>query len=138
MRITTEMIMAKKPCADYTTERVHELIGDGKSLLEILAGDIPVEDRIWVIAQFLSDLENRKFAIWCARRVNRNNIPEITAYIDAIEAYYITGSGTEDQMRAAYWAADRAADSAADWAADGAAERNAQIEYLRDAIGKGE
>jgi GGDEF domain-containing protein len=130
MRITTEMIMAKKPCADYTTERVHGLIGDGKSLLEILAGDIPAEDRIWVIAQFLSDLENRKFAIWCARRVNRNNIPEITAYIDAIEAYYITGSGTEDQMRAA--------DRAAYRAADGAAERKAQIEYLRDAIGKGE
>ena len=51
-------------------------------------------------------------------------MPEIGAYIDAIEAYYF-GDGTVEEMSAAYWAADRAADRVACSAAYRAADRAA-------------
>lgn len=128
--ITAEMIMAKNPCHNYSESRIKKLIGNGKTLLEILRSKIPVKDRIWVITRFLPDNENRKFAIWCARQANKNNISKIAAYIDAIEAYYVTGTGTKKQMIAA----DCATNCKAYWAADCAAERKTQIKYLRGIV----
>ena len=120
--------------------------------------NMPAKDRIWTVVQILSDVENRKFALWCARRANRNNVKEITKYIDAVEEFYIFGTMTKtefDECReahsATYWAADyaayRSADDAADnpayraayyaayWAAKySASDWTAQIEYLKTAI----
>jgi len=75
----------------------------------------------------LTETNQRRFAIWCARRC-KTEIPEINAYIDAIEGYYITGGITKEQLRAADSAAYRAADLAANRAADRAADRAAHWE----------
>ena len=120
MNITTKMIMAKKPCSEYTKEIVSGLIGKGKTLLEILSLKIPDDDIIWCVTKFLPDIENRKFAIWCARQC-KTDIPEIKLYIDAIENYYIKKTISKEELDAADWAAYRAADWAADWAAYGVA-----------------
>ena len=128
MNITTKMIMAKKPCSEYTKEIVSGLIGKGKTLLEILSLKIPDDDIIWCVTKFLPDIENRKFAIWCARQC-KTDIPEIKLYIDAIENYYIKKTISKEELDAADWAtyraAYRAASRAADWAASRAAYRAA-------------
>lgn len=160
MKITTEMMMEKKPCPEYPREKVSAILGDGKTLAEILElKKVPAKDRVWAVIQFLPNIENRKFAIWCARRANRNNIPKITRYIDTAEAFYVFGTLTRAEMDAyrvaynaayneavdtaateweaynsAYWAADRAADLAADLAAYWAADCAAQIEYLKEVV----
>ena len=127
MKITAKMMFEKEPCAGYTLEKLQELAGEGLSLLQILSLNIPDEDRVWAVTRFLPDIENRKFAIWCARQCN--NIPEITASIDTIERYYILNTGTKDEMIAAYSAAYSSADRAAYSSAYSAA-RKKQIEYL--------
>ena len=159
-------MMEKKPCPEYTEEKIAAILGDGKTLTEILElKEVPAKDRIWAVVQFLPKIDNRKFAIWCARRANRNNIPKITRYIDAVEAFYVFGTITKKELNAhraaynaaesaadwgaycaaynytaAYWAADIAADWAAYnvayWAADIAADWAAQIEHLKTVINK--
>ena len=156
MEITTKMIMGKNPCVDWPEEKVLKTIGKGKTLLELANLKISISDRIWVITRFLTDNQNRKFAIWCARSC-KSKIPEINNYIDIIEKYY-EGLATIEELRsaarAAYRAADRATDWAAsraasraadcaayrgaDWAADMAAMRKKQIEKLKDIIKEGE
>jgi len=64
----------------------------------------------------LTELNQRRFAIWCARRC-KTEITEITAYIDAIEGYYIKGNVDKEQLRTADRAAYRASYMAADRAA---------------------
>jgi 3-keto-L-gulonate-6-phosphate decarboxylase len=127
MEITTKMIMGKNPCVDWPEEKVLKTIGKGKTLLELANLKISISDRIWVITRFLTDNQNRKFAIWCARSC-KSKIPEINNYIDIIEKYY-EGLATIEELRsaarAAYRAADRATDRATDWAADWAAYRAA-------------
>jgi hypothetical protein len=93
-------------------------------------------DKVWLATRFMTELQNRTFAIWCARSC-KTKIKEITEYIDAIENYYIKKTITEEQLsaadraaysaayRTAYRAADRAADRAAYSAADSAADRAA-------------
>ena len=128
MKITVEMVMAKKTCPYYTLERLSKLAGDGLTLLEILNLDIPEKDRIWAVTRFLPDIENRKFAIWCAKSC-KSEIPEIIAYIYAIERFYMLKTGTEEKMISASWAAYsasyQAADSASYQAADSAAYKAA-------------
>jgi len=101
----------------------------------------------------LTETNQRRFAIWCARRC-KTEIPEIADYLDAIEGHYITGNVDRDQLRAAnsaaywaaysaaHWAAYRAAGRAAYWAAYRAAdrdkERKAQRRKIRDMIKKQE
>ena len=120
MIITTEMIMEKKPCKEYTQERVQKLVGEGKTLLELTELDIPVLDRVWVIAMFLDDKTNRKFAIWCARQC-KISIRAITDYIDITEKYY-DGKATKEELKAArsaaYYAAYSTVYSAADYTAN--------------------
>ena len=148
-RITVEMIMDKKPCEDWTEERVRGYIGKGKTLEQILKlKDVSPDDKIWCVTRFLSDKTNRKFAIWCAEQC-KTDVQEIKDFIKVIKRYY-AGKATAEELkaanRAAYWAADWAADwaaygaayratnwaayRAADWAADGAAERQKQIKKL--------
>lgn len=70
------------------------------------------EDRVWEVIQSLSELKARKFAIWCARQANRDNVPEVTKFLDAVEAFHIFGTTTKKELdahRAEYCAAYKAA-----------------------------
>ena len=140
-KITVKMIMDKKPCEDWTEERIRGYIGKGKTIKEILnLKDVYADSRIWCVTRFLSDKTNRKFAIWCAEQC-KTDVQEIKDYIKVIKRYY-AGKATDEELmaaeraaygaaeRAAYWAAYWAADGAADGAAYWAAERQKQIKKL--------
>ena len=76
------------------------------------------EDRVLEIIESLSDVNNRKFAVWCARRANRDNIPAVAKYLDAAEAFYIFGTITEKELnesRAEYCAGWEAAAISPNW-----------------------
>ena len=97
-------------------------------LAAILGMDIPAKDRIWEAVKVLPNIENRKFAIWCARQANRDNIPAVTKFLDAVEEFYIFGTLTKKEMdasRAEYCAAyGAAADDPEEWAANCPAYRS--------------
>ena len=139
MKISVAMIREKKPCYNPV------LIGGITEATEMTLIEwlkyykdkkLTNADKVWLATRFMSDLQNRTFAIWCARSC-KTEVKEIGLYIDAIENYYIKKTGTKEQMEAAdsaaysaadwaaYNAADRAADSAADRAAYSAADRAA-------------
>ena len=127
-KITVEMIMDKKPCVDWTEERVRGYIGKGKTIKEILnLKDVYADSRIWCVTRFLSDKTNRKFAIWCAEQC-KTDFQEIKDYIKVIKRYY-AGKATDEELMAAdgaaYRAAERAADGAVYWTAERAAYRAA-------------
>jgi len=69
--ITTEVIMTHNPCDDYPESRISELIGKGKTPLEILDLPIPSQDRIWVLTreEILSDQILHEFALLCEESV---------------------------------------------------------------------
>ena len=84
--------------------------------------DISAQDRIWEAVKVLPEVENRKFAIWCARHANLNNIPAIKKYLDAVEAFYVFGTMKKKDLDvcraeycAAYWAA---VDTPEEWVAE--------------------
>ena len=117
-KITVKMIMDKKPCVDWTEEKVRKYIGKGKTLKEILEiKEVSEEDRIWCVTRFLPDKTNRAFAIWCAQQC-RTDVQEIKDYIKVIKRYY-AGKATDEELmaaeRAAYGAAEGADDRAEDW-----------------------
>lgn len=127
-KITVEMIMDKKPCVDWTEEKVRGYIGKGKTIKEILnLKDVYADSRIWCVTRFLSDKTNRKFAIWCAEQC-KTDAQEIKDYIKVIKRYY-AGKATDEELMAAdgaaYRAAERAADGAVYWTAERAAYRAA-------------
>jgi len=102
MKITTKMLMAKisaqEPCEEYTEEKIRGLLGDGKTLKEILdMKNVPEKDRIWAVTQFLDDKTNRRIDIWCARQF-KTQVKEITDFIDVIEKYY-NWKATIDKMK---------------------------------------
>ena len=69
MKVTVSDIMSKKPCEEWTEEKIRKYIGEGKTLRQILKiKEIQEGDRIWCITKFLDDKTNREFAIWCARQ----------------------------------------------------------------------
>jgi len=70
-KITTEFIMSHGPCPDYPRSRIAQLIGSGKTPLQILELDIPAKDRVWVMTRegILTHSELVQFAINCAERV---------------------------------------------------------------------
>lgn len=121
MKITTEMILSKNPCSEWTEKRIASFIGKGKTLLQIakLKG-IPIEDIVWCVTKFLPDKLNRKFAFWCAEQC-KPTLPEITNYIKIAKKFY-AGKATQEELAAASSAAYSAADWAADWAAYSAAD----------------
>jgi hypothetical protein len=143
--ITVEMIMEKKPCPDWTEERVRQYIGKGKTLKEILQiKGVDPADKIWCAANFLPDETNKKFIIWCVEQCKTDD-KKLNEYIKTVKRFY-TGQATSEELRITYgatvWADDWtdvweiggeaywAADWVSDWADDSAAERNKQIEKL--------
>jgi len=124
MKITVEMILAKKPCS-YDEKKLRKLLGDGKTPLQAMnLKNVPDSDKIWAATRFLPDEVNREFAIWCARQC-KTDIKEITRYIDVTEKYY-KGKATKEELRAA--------GRAADWAAGRAAMRKRQVAKLKKLI----
>ena len=156
-KVTAKMIIQKEPCEGWTEERIRKYIGDGMTVLEILdlrkIKNVSISGRLWCVVQFLSNIANRKFAIWCERQYE-TNIPEIKEYIDIVEKYYVFKTITKREMQAmsstaygvAYSAAYSTAKSAAYWAACRAAGRAAnraacwkkQAKKLKELIREGE
>lgn len=76
------------------------------------------KDKVLEIIETLSDIENRKFAIWCARRANRENVPAVAKYLDAAEGHYISGTVTKEELaasRAEYCAGWEASANSEKW-----------------------
>lgn len=69
MNITVDQIMSWRPCSSYPRERVECLIGEGKTLQEFAALDIPTADRVWGFIQLMDERQRRLFAVACARDV---------------------------------------------------------------------
>lgn len=67
MIITTEAILSKLPCSEWTEERIRKQIGSGKTLLQILDITTHHWDRLWCITKFLDNDTNKKFGIWCIK-----------------------------------------------------------------------
>ena len=119
--ITVADIMKHSPCYDPLT--IPGVTKKTKlTLLQCMKfKGVKDVDKVWLATRFMTDLQNRTFAIWCARSC-KTKVKEVGLYIDAIGNYYIKKTITIEQLSAAGSAADRAADSAADWAADRAAD----------------
>jgi hypothetical protein len=161
MKITIEMIISKKPGAEYSAKRVTELWDGNESLtlMQISELDIPVADRIWAITRFLDDRSNRLFAADCAQRLidsmdddcvkTKSNalqsrtrdcangvigIDELQKYAAAHRdaAWNAAWAAAEAATLATEWAAEWAAATAATWDAERAAARAWQIAKLRE------
>ena len=121
MKITAEMILEKTPCYEWVDRLKNEFAGQEKTLIEILQmDDIPPEGRLWVATQFLSERQNRLFAVWCAREaltLVKNPDPRSVAACDIAERF-ARGEATAEELAAAALAA--AAAHAAAFAADAA------------------
>jgi len=85
-------------------------------------------DKVWLFAKIGTNLQRRKFAIWCARQCE-TEVKKIKEFTDTAEKYYIYKTVTKEELdkacNAAYRAAGGAAYSAAYWAADRIADRAA-------------
>jgi hypothetical protein len=163
--ITEADILLHNPCPGWTEERIKDKIGTGKTLLQIARmWSVSEIYRIWCVTRFLTDKQNRIFAIWCARQC-QTDIHEITEYIDVIEKYY-DDNATQEELNiarriventidwriesaqdweasnAAGWASYRgaekaayiAANRAAYWAADRARMRKKQLRKMKEII----
>jgi predicted kinase len=142
--LTINDIMDLKPC--YSRAKVESVFNGRESLTlaEILAADIPPEDRIWVLIQpgVMTPEQVKAFCDRTADRAVRNHC--LNSGIKAVEEWAAKWLNGEDRTAeaamaansaaraaeaamaadsatnwAAYWAA-RAAYSAADWAAEAA------------------
>lgn len=119
--ITADQIMEHDPCpTNYPRSRIEELIGEGKTALEILDLDIPAVDRIWVLTckGLLSEHIQRLFAAACAegallreRDLGREPDPRSWGAIRAVKLY------AEGNCSLADLVAARDAASAAAWGA---------------------
>jgi len=144
-KITVEEIMKWKPCSYYSEEKVKDLIGKGKTPLEILDLEIPKSDKFWLLLRqdYIPIKHLHLLACDFAQEVAYLN-PDIRvqAAIDA-KRLWIDGKITDEELkkardaayaaRAAAYAARAAeaaraaayaarADAAAAWAADAAAD----------------
>ena len=106
-----------KPCYPATEHLPEGWTGTLVDMLRVES--CPLEDRIWVVTQFLDNKTNRLFAVWCAREalklVDNPDIRSIAA-CDVAERY-AHGNATNEELRIAYDAASAAwdADYAAAW-----------------------
>lgn len=121
-KISVSNIRKKSPCYDPTeikgvTDETSMTLLKWMDVKGYKHGDM---DKVWLFSKFADELDCRTFAIWCARRC-KTDVPEIKAYIDSIEGYYLLKTHIKEQMSAAGNAADSAvygaSYKAADWAA---------------------
>ena len=130
MIITTEQIMAWSPCGRYNESIVSDLIGDGKTPIEITELMIPAEDRLWVLLRqdIIPEIQLHSLACDFAQAVSHlNQDPRVQAAIDA-KRKWIAGKISDKELEAAReatWEAAMAAARAAAWAAAMAAAESA-------------
>ena len=136
-KITVEQVLALKPCEEYTPERLHDLMAEGLTPLEICDLDsVPVLDRMWVLLRLgvIDDHNLRLLACKWAERV----LPIFEkAYPDddrprntiAVSRRFANGDASKEELAAAKndaWdATSAAAARAAAWTAAMAATRAA-------------
>ena len=73
--ITVDEIMACCPCADYPRERVAELCGSGVTAAQVLAADIPNEDKHWLLTNVLARRDRVALIAWvwrCLAAIDRD------------------------------------------------------------------
>jgi len=122
-QITVKMVMAWNPCDRYTEDVVRGLFGKRKYLTvrDVLALDIPVDDRFWVVLreELLSAKIMRLFACDCAERAlererTAGREPDKRSWDAVVVARrYANGKATIaelDAARAAAWAAAKDAE----------------------------
>ena len=134
-KITVREIMKLKPCSDYPEEKVKDLIGNGKTPLEILDLPISKNDKFWLLLrpEYISERNLHLLACDFAQEVAYlNPDPSVQAAIDA-KRLWVDNKITDEELKiasdaaGAAWAARAAADAAyaayahAAWAADAAA-----------------
>jgi hypothetical protein len=149
-KLKVREMMAHRPCAEYTEERVRELWSGRPALTPREVGELPIpaEDRIWCLLTCfdLSDRATMLFAAHCAadalhseRAAGRD--PDRRSWDAVTVAYnFATGRATDAQRDAAWDAAGSSAraDALADardaaWAAAWAAACAAARDAARDA-----
>lgn len=138
-RITVPMIREwrPKPCYDPTKVVSEDWSG---TVLDVLALDIPIEDRFWVVLreELLSPKILCLFAVRCAREVQHLMTDERSLKALDVAERFALGQATDDELRearaaalaVAYW-------SAAYWSAAAVAAgstRERQLEILRELI----
>ncbi len=131
-RLTVDAMLDFEPCADYTHRRLKELWGRKTYLtaLDILALDIPVEDRIWAITETGIVAENllQEFVCRCAERALRKEVavgrkpPKASYTAIKTKRAWLAGNVTARDLDTVYDAAWRAADNTAGLSAATAAE----------------
>ena len=159
-KITLSVVRSFNPCAEYTDDRISELLGLRGWLTPLEVCDLPisVEDKFWLLLrkEFLSAIDLRLFACDCAQRV-MHLVPDgedrpqmaidvaigyamgtvddtdLAAASDAAwDAAWDAGAAAKAAASDAAWAAAGAAASAAARAAAGAAaEKKVQLEILK-------
>jgi len=118
MIITTEQIMSWNPCDRYNEGIVSDLIGDGKTPLEIAELEITIKDRLWVLLRtdIIPEIQLHSIACDFAQAVSHlNQDPRVQAAIDA-KRKWIAGKISDKELEAAMAAA-----WAATWEATGEA-----------------
>lgn len=113
-KVTIEQFLAFDPC--YSEEQIRELAGTKNewTSLDILALDIPPEDRLWAVLreEFIDDPILHEFSCRCAERaLSRVKNPDPRS-LQAIEAKraWLRGEITNQEMaaaRAAAWCATK-------------------------------
>ena len=120
---TINDVLGWEPCEDYTEEVITELFAGRERLSaeEILDMDIPAADRLWAVLreELLPAELLHKFGCWCAAiALHRKREPDDRSWA-AVETKWrwIHGAATNDELTAAWEAAEAAAEAAAGAAA---------------------
>ena len=119
--ITTKSIREHKPCYDPIRHLAEDWSG---SVVEFLKqGQIPAGDRTWVARLYVSDAANRLFACWCAEQSFKlqANVDQRSLAAVGVARRFALGAATDEELSAAWSAADSASESAA-WSARSAAD----------------
>ena len=139
MKTTLNEIRKHNPCTNGW-EKLLVYLGETKADDEPLAittilDSNGLDDAIWCLrAVEGKDKEIRLFAVWCARQVR--HLMTDKRSLDALDVAerYANGEATDDELTAAWEAAEaaaRAAARAAWWAAAGAAREKQEAELRR-------
>ena len=131
MIITTEQIMSWSSCDRYNESIVSDLIGDGKTPLEIAELEITIEDRLWVLLRtdIIPEMALHSIACDFAQSVAHfSTDPRVQAAIDA-KRKWIAGKISDKELEAARAAAWEAA-----WEATGEAAMAAAMAATMAAV----
>ena len=147
-RCTVDDVMSWEPCGwdgpeygIYQREHVQKLFGRRKYLTtrDILNLKIPLEDRFWAVlrAEMVPDRVLFEFACWCAENALRGERcqgrePDERSWEAVrVRRKWLRGEATDEELFAAWSAAESAAESAARSAAWSAAESAARKKQER-------